>query len=115
MSYFEELEFEIEDHREKPKVIQTLIVKDDLLKPVIDEIEQEMTKIRLGTSELTHYAIDPGRFGSPVGEALKRLKADPSPNTVKDFITLAKQDLGAKAADRFSALLVKTIALKETN
>jgi hypothetical protein len=112
VAYFEELEFEPElPEGYKPTIITT--IDETKLKSVLDEIDEEMSKIKLGVSDLTHYAIDSGTFASPVGDSLKRLKTSPSIKTIKDFIELTKQDLGAKASTRFAILLSGTVVSQE--
>jgi len=85
------------------------------VKTVVAEIQQEFERIRTGTSDLCHYAFDPGRFANPVGENLKRFEADPTEKTLTGFIQLVKQDIGLRAAVHFLGLLEATKEINNAN
>lgn len=110
MSYFEEVEFELRENpavKTTPKDIE--FVDQPKLAAVIEEIEKEFELIRTGDSDLCHYAINPGRFASPVASALTGLKNKPSFKAMREFLQVAEQDLGAKAREHFKGLLAGTI------
>jgi hypothetical protein len=117
MSYFEEVEFELRDDPAVKKAPKKDIefVDQPKLKAVIEEIEAEFEKIRTGNSDLTHYAINPGRFASPVASALTGLKNRPSFKAMRQFLQVAEQDLGFKAREHFKGLLAGTIKTETPN
>lgn len=108
--YFKEVEFEVS---ESPIATQRpeLVVKpnSEKIMVVLDQISVEMDKIKSGDSEFTHYAIDSGAFGSPVGNAFKRLQADQSVENIRAFVQLAGQDLGGMAQAHFKKMLASTL------
>jgi hypothetical protein len=110
-NYFNEVEFELrEDPSIKPEPPKDIDQIDkDKLKTVIEEIREEFKLIASGESELTHYAIDPGRFASPVSNRLDVLAQSPSFDNMRRFLQAARQDLGAAASDHFKSLLSGTI------
>ena len=114
-NYFTEVEFELRDDPSVKKAPKKDIefVDQPKLEAVIEKIEEEFERIRTGASDLTHYAINPGRFASPVASALTTLKNRPSFKAMREFLQVAEQDLGAKAKEHFKSLLAGTI--KENN
>jgi hypothetical protein len=109
-AYFEEVEFEVSGSPIGTKRPETKIVPNpDKLAVAVVQIYKDFEGIKNGTSDLTHYAIDNGNFGSPCGNALKRLEADPSVDTIKAFVQLAGQDLGGMAQEHFRTLLASTL------
>ena len=109
-NYFEEVEFEVSDSPIGTKRPTTRIEPNpDKLAMAIIQIYKDFAEIKNGTSDLTHYAIDNGNFGSPCGNALKRLEASPSVETIKAFVQLAGQDLGGMAQTHFKKLLAATL------
>lgn len=111
MSYFEEVEFELREDPAVKKAPKKDIeyVDQPKLDAVVVKIEEEFELIRVGASDLTHYAINPGRFASPVASALTGLKNKPSFKAMRHFLQVAEQDLGVKARDHFKGLLAGTI------
>lgn len=108
--YFEEVKFEVTASPIAPVRPETEIrVNPELIALAIEDIKAEFAKIKTGDSNLTHYAVDNTTFGSPVGNALKRLEANPSVETIKAFVQLAGQDLGGMAQTHFRKLLGKTL------
>ncbi len=108
--HFTPVEFKLSDDPGKPKRPEKIIsVNKDKFEIAIKEIEAEFAKIKIGESDLLHYAVDNKDFGSPVGNRFKILKGDPTVGHIKAFLELAKQDLGAKAADHFKGLLKVTL------
>ena len=108
--YFEEVEFEVTASPIAPVRPKTEIrVNPELIAVAIEEIKTEFAKIKTGDSDLTHYAVDNTTFGSPVGNALKRLETHPSVETIKAFVQLAGQDLGGMAQIHFRKVLGRTL------
>jgi len=109
---FEPVEFELGQDPGLPPPPPPIAKFDkEKVKEAVKTIQQEFERIRTGTSDLSHYAFDPGRFANPVGENLKRFEADPTEKVLEGFIQLVKQDIGMKAAIYFLGLLENT---KET-
>lgn len=104
--FFEPVEFELGTDPglpEPPKPVATY--NRDKVKEAVDAIRQEFERIRTGTSDLCHYAFDPGRFANPCGENLKRFESDPSDKTMAGFLQIVKQDIGTRAAIHFMELM----------
>jgi len=111
MSYFEEVEFELREDpavKKAPKADIEFVDRPKLA-AVIEAIESEFEKIRSGDSDLTRYAINPGRFASPVASSLTSLKDGPSFKAMRQFLQATEQDLGFKAKEHFKGLLADTI------
>ena len=109
-NYFEEIEFEVTKSPGTPERPETRIEANKAkFDSAIETIEVEMRKIKSGDSKLTHYAIATETFGSPVGNALTRMKADPSLENIRGFVQLAGQDLGGAAQTHFKKLLADTL------
>jgi hypothetical protein len=109
-SYFEEVEFEVSESPIATSRPTTKIVPNpDKLAMAVIQIYKDFEGIKNGTSDLVHYAVDNGNFGSPAGNALKRIEANPSVETIKAFVQLAGQDLGGKAQEHFRQLLASTL------
>lgn len=97
--FFEPVEFELGEDPGKPTPPKPAVTfNPDKVKEVVAEIRKEFERIRTGTSELCHYAFDPGRFANPLGENLKRFETDPTEKTMAGFLQIAKQDVGLRAA-----------------
>jgi hypothetical protein len=109
-NYFEEIEFEVTKSPGTPERPAT-IVKANKKKfdSAVEAIEIEMRKIQSGDSKFTHYAIATENFGSPVGNALTRMKTDPTLENIKGFVQLAGQDLGGSAQSHFKKILAETL------
>lgn len=106
---FESVEFELgQDPGLPPTPPPEAVFNKALVAEAVASIRQEFERIRNGTSELCHYAVDPGRFANPVGENLKRFEFDPTEKALAGFIQIVTQDLGTKAAIRFLGLLDAT-------
>lgn len=109
-AYFEEIEFEISKSPGSPVRPEKIIkANSEKIEAAIKTIEAEMQKIKEGISDLTHYAIDPRTFGSPCGNALKAMKANPSLENIRGFVQLVGQDLGGAAQTYFKKLLAATL------
>lgn len=110
MSYFKEVEFELPPDPGLPKPESKKVeFNKEKLEEVHKRILQEFEKIRTGTSEYTHYAIDTRNFSFPAGNQLKIFIANPTIKTLAGFIELAKQDLGLRAANAFADWLKETV------
>lgn len=110
--FFEEVEFELgTDPGLPPPPPPATVYNPDKVKAACASIRQEFERIRTGTSDLCHYAFDPGRFANPVGENLKRFETDPTEKALAGFLQIVKQDIGTRAAIHFMGLLEAT---KET-
>lgn len=108
--YFEEVEFEVSKSPGSPKRPETVIRPNaEKLKEALTQIDADLEGIRTGDSDLTRYAIDNGTFGSPVGNALKRLRGDPTIENIRAFVQLTGQDLGGKAQAHFKKILTTTL------
>jgi len=106
---FEEVEFELGVDPGLPAPAPPApVFNPDKVKEAVAEIEKEFNRIKTGTSDLCHYAVDHGRFANPVGENLKRFAGDPTKKTLEGFIQVVKQDIGMRAAIRFLTLLEST-------
>lgn len=108
--YFTEVEFEISKSPGSPvRPEKVLRANPEKMETAIESIEVEMERIRSGDSKHTHYAINTGSFGSPVGNGLKRMKAEPSIENIRGFVQLVGQDLGVAAQTYFKKLLTATL------
>lgn len=108
--YFEEVEFETTKSPGSPVRPEKIIkANPEKIEAAIKTIEAEMQKIKEGNSKYTHYAIDAGNFGSPVGNGLKRMKTDPNLENIRGFVQLVGQDLGGAAQTYFKKLLAATL------
>jgi hypothetical protein len=109
-TYFEEIEFKTPESPGDPKRPKTVIRPNpEKIKEALEKIDAELKKITTGDSDLTHYAINNGNFGSPVGNAFKRLRGKSSIENIKAFVELAGQDLGVKAQLHFKKILTATL------
>jgi len=68
-------------------------------------IEEEITKIKNGTSLYLNKAVDPGGFGFPAQNAIRIFIKKPSDKTFPGIKAIAKQDFGPRASAAFSAML----------
>lgn len=83
---------------------------------VNSRVAEELNRIQSGTSELLNY---PRYFQGkePVMMKFNQLKLDPTKRNWVDFMILAEQDLGKKAADQFEKwyglIFTDTVTYKE--
>ena len=106
--YFDEVEFALpKDPNEQPKP-KLGAYNATLVKLAVVEIKTEIDRIRVGASDLTTYAINPGSFGFPAKTCLEAFEKKPADKTFKDFVQIAHQDFGKSAGDHFAALLAAT-------
>lgn len=104
-NYFKEVEFEdtLSPADQRPEMV--VVWDEEGLKDALKAIQAEIAKIKVGTSEFTHYAINPSKFGFPAENAIKVFVADPSDRTFEGIEAISKQDLGALAGKEFVRLL----------
>lgn len=115
MSYFKEIELELpKDPNEQPKP-KIMRFDKPAVEAAVDTILKEFELIRTGKSDLTTYAIDPGRFGFPAMSGLTQFQKNPTKDNLMGFIGVTKQTLGNKAAQAWILLLAKTIIEENTD
>lgn len=109
MSYFNQIEFdEPIDPGENPKPPKPITYDKEKIKAAIEKIEAELKKVRVGQSEYTHYATDPGRFGFPIVNTLKAFLTDPTEKCMAGVVQIATQDLGIAFAEFVRITLEET-------
>ena len=106
--YFEQIELEFSDDPNIPKKSKPeKTFNTEKLKKAFDEISMEIGKIRKGTSDYHHYAVEPGSFGFPAANQLTIFMEKPSEKTYQAFKEIAIQDFGALAGNHFMSLIDK--------
>ena len=88
-----------------PKI--AVIWHREKLASALAEIEEEVVRIKNGTSDLVTYPIDPGAWGFPAMNALKIFVADPFEKDVLGLQAILKQDFSARAGDLFFKLVME--------
>lgn len=114
MSRFTPVKFEMPKNAEKTSKSKTINFNDELLKAVADSIRSDFEDIKVGESDLTSYAINPGSFGFPADNRLKILLTNPNEKNLKGFLEIAKQDFGVAAHEKWKRLLLATVVMEET-
>jgi len=112
--YYEQIELDFSEDpnipaRSKPEKPFNV----DKLKEANDLICTEIGKIRKGTSDYHHYAVEPGSFGFPASNQLTIFMEKPCEKTYQAFKEIAVQDFGALAGNYFMELIDE--ARKESN
>jgi hypothetical protein len=104
--YFEPIDLDIhipeEQKVEKPKDPLERDMQD-----IYGKIQKEINNLQIGRSQFAKYAIYFPKGVSPVLEGFKRMRENPDTGTVLNFLQLAKQDLGAAAANYFTDLFME--------
>jgi hypothetical protein len=103
--FFNEVEFEDTLSPADPRPETVVEWDKDKLETAYECIKLEIEKIKSGTSELTHYAINPSKFGFPFANVIKIFMADPTDKAFEGIESIVRQDLGAKAGTSFTAMI----------
>jgi len=103
--FFEPVEFEPPKDPADQRPDKVVFWDPEKLAEAWKEIEVEIAKIKIGTSEYVSRAIDPGRFGFPAQNAMKIFISDPSDKAFEGIHAICRQDFMARAGDRFHKLL----------
>lgn len=103
--FFKEVEFEEPRDPTDARPEKIVIWDKEKVKEAASHIREELSLIKRGQSELTPYAIDPGAFGFPAENALKIFERKPADKEFEGFVQIARQDWGARAAEKFASML----------
>ena len=105
MSFFKEVEFEDTVSPADPRP-ETVVEWDEaMLKTAYECVQLEIEKVKAGTSDYTHYAINPSKFGFPFENVIKIFMSDPSDKVFEGIEPIVKQDLGALAGKAIAAMI----------
>lgn len=102
--FFTPIEFPVETDPQLPRPTET-VWDLEVVKAANAAILEEIEKLKSGTSQYSHYAIDPGKNGFPASNALKVFVRDPSDKLLKNFEDTAASTWGARAGKAFTAKL----------
>lgn len=105
--FFKEVEFSLPDFEEEKPKKPGVFWDKAVLKKALKEIQAEIEKIKVGKSEYTTYAINPGKFPFPAENAIKAFVSNPSDRTFLLIREISNQDFGARAGEYFFELLKK--------
>jgi hypothetical protein len=112
--YYEQIELEFSEDPNTPEKSKPEKPFDGAkLMEAENTIRMEIGKIRKGTSNYHHYAVEPGSFGFPAANQLTVFMEKPCEKTYQAFKEIAVQDFGALAGNYFMELIDE--ARKENN
>lgn len=77
------------------------------LQSALEEIDEEIVRIKNGTSDFTTYAVNPGKHGFPARNVLVGFVADPADKALPDLRQICRQDFGARAGELFVKLILE--------
>ena len=103
--FFKSFDFKVKENPSKsqPRMIPHWDLEK--LAEVEITIEEEIAKIKNGTSLYLNKAVDPGGFGFPAQNAIRIFIKKPSDKTFPGIKAIAKQDFGPRASAAFASQL----------
>lgn len=103
--FFQELEFEEPKYEGVVKPKTVAFWDKEKLKVALDQILDEIEKIKNGTSEFVPRAINPSKFGFPAENAVKIFVSNPSDKLFEGIREICIQDFMFRAGVYFHQLL----------